>query len=126
MEVSRQAAAPKSALLQKDTEGKPLIMQVLDQPVHSPSSCSLHVTAEYPPAHVALMLQEELLIECHTNTGLDDLLRVVQRLNQHHQPTALLKPEELKSTHHTLICLEKAIHTYQPTEAPQSTAQCIL
>lgn len=61
MEVSRQAAAPKSALLQKDTEGKPLIMQVLNQPVHSPSSLSLHVTAEYPPAHVALMLQEMLL-----------------------------------------------------------------
>lgn len=75
VEVSRQAAAPKSALLQKDTEGKPLVMQVLDQPVHSPSSCSLHVTAEYPPAHVALTLQEELLIECHTNAGLDDLLK---------------------------------------------------
>lgn len=62
MKVSREASAPKSALLQKDSEGNSLIKQVLDEPVTSPSSLSLHVSAEHPSAHVALMLQEELLI----------------------------------------------------------------
>lgn len=61
-EVSRPSSIPKSALLPKDSEGNPLIKQVLDEPVPSPSSLSLHISAEHLPAHVALMLQEELLI----------------------------------------------------------------
>lgn len=82
MEVSREASAPKSALLQKDSEGNSLIKQVLDEPVPSPSSLLLACLSRTSPTTRSFNSAGRALdpgnihSNCQTKAGLNDLLRV--------------------------------------------------
>lgn len=75
---------------------------------------SPHVSAEHPPAHVALMLQEELSIlaihsEGQNKAGPNDLLMVAPAAQP--APSAWCNNETSRATtHHTPVCSGKAIH----------------